>query len=598
MSATSSSLFSYATIATKAATSLLLVVICLLLSINNVGAAPVTGRVRVAVMLTRWSDAPEITRSIMTEFKREYGSDIHHYFDWASHGKLSVETVYFQRTLDKTEKKSDGECRDIKEMRQREDETIPGYNPADYKATVWLLLARDCVYPAGTIMGNVEMGANNWMVPRSLPYNCGPAMNTVCQTVFVHELLHAFDLAFHSGSASQCPPDKPAQEWRDCPGADYGNLFDMLGSSNHKQSYGLSYKVRSGLGWTTNADLLEIRESGTYEIASLSQGNAEKLGAPIGALVYMSGALKDNPPFSIEFRQPVGYDSIMGTKNNGDNTKGIMVAIDIHQVDMHLADNVLAADSDSGFFEPHRVALLPTDPAWTDKMTGVTLKVNGVTRRRGLSYISFDVTYAEVEPACERKHPWIAPGMFAEYIFHICKARDVTEWQGPGADGTGWIQEYPSVHTCDYAPFYERADELKIDVLNYEVMVHNRDTPSCGESALSLRPLDLPEGWYFYAGGCHNIAKPQEAVRMCITVGVPWSAPAGFTNLWLQTYHDHHRWRDENDNVVADPPSCYEEEATNAFQLGICVRGTNSEFQGIGNNRYPSFQCVTGAKRS
>ena len=90
----------------------------------------------------------------------------------------------------------------------------------------------------------------------------------------------------------------------------------------------------------------------------------------------------------------------------------------------------------------------------------------------------------------------------------------------------------------------------------------------------------------FGVGGCGGRVGGQSGTMVCFSIGIPDEEPAGFHSLFFQAVHGDcpsHRVR------------CTDSVLANSYELGVCVKGYNSWFQGIGNTRYPTWGCVTRA---
>ena len=248
------------------------------------------GAKRVAVILARWSDAPGPTATAAGNFEVQYNGDTAHWFDWASYGQLELATTFFNVAAPPTERgPADGECRGRAESMGSVAATdagndvwatTPGFSRGDYRAVVWLVLAQECSGPGGTGGGlisltEVDYNAAGWATSPPEARDCGPGQGLACNAVYLHEMLHALGLGYHR-NAIECGPDAGPAAWRDCPDVEYGDHFDMLGSSSGKQCPGLGAGPRQALGWLSGAgDTVGATESTTgVAIGSLTAGNA------------------------------------------------------------------------------------------------------------------------------------------------------------------------------------------------------------------------------------------------------------------------------------------------------------------------------------
>jgi hypothetical protein len=563
---------------------------------TSVIADPQLGEKKVAVVLAQWSDAPAPDSAAMATWEGLYNVNVRKWFLDVSYDQLDLTHDFFSVTspvTEYTDAAGKTDCRDQDENRaayaDKFPDGVPGLNPAEYEFVVWLVLATGCVGSAGanTYDGVVIITMTDaWYSGSggsSLYWDCTSFDQpySVCNPVVLHEMLHALGLGYHQ-NAVECAPTVPLAESRDCPVTQYGNRLDMLGSASYKMSDGLSAFPRIELGWMqddgADGHVRLVTETTTgIELAAIDATNDEVSGTELPRAIrlqFTDPATQELADFVVEFRQAHRYDTDLGTKN----TQGIIVNYNNVLVDLYIPDNVDADDSDTGYFQLNRVTLNPGE-TWTDPASNLVLGNVVVSPASGSlpDYVSFSATFG-APPQCERGTPQLSIGLWGEWRFFLEKGPSA-HWSGP--DGLGvWQEQAINGGTGDYAPFWDNAD---LTIISYLTAVKNTDVVTCGSSSMSIRPLNLPANWMFHEGGTQTTAAGMEGTGMTFSIGIPSDAQVGFYSLFLQPTHDGTEFQ------------CIDQVEGSAYQLGVCVGGYNSWFQGIGNNRSPKWECITGA---
>lgn len=213
--------------------------------------------------------------------------------------------------------------------------------------------------------------------------------------VLAHELGHALGV-MHANSWD-CLVGQTVYG-KDCVHWEYGNTFDVMGSSNASLHFNGFYKTL--YGWLDSASTLNITQSGIYTLKPLEQ--------TLGLRVAKIQPRDASSPYYVEYRQGVGFDgALAGTKNASliSNTQGLFV---------NLID-------DSMYYPfPRLINMRPGAPNW-DQVTlngstvykdagrGITI---GPIKSSSPSEITFNVQI--VDPVCVRDYPL---GPSGQYLF-------------------------------------------------------------------------------------------------------------------------------------------------------------------------------------
>ncbi len=147
---------------------------------------------------------------------------------------------------------------------------------------------------------------------RSAPF---PFAWTSLDTLFAHELGHALGL-MHANSW-ECGDTPVSIIESACIHGEYGNFFDIMGTGWSSLHFNAYYKEL--LGWLSPSSVLTISQSGTYTLKPL-----EGYGGPRLAKIQMLGSAQT--PYVLEFRQGIGFDSMLNQPAFTSNENGLFIA--------------------------------------------------------------------------------------------------------------------------------------------------------------------------------------------------------------------------------------------------------------------------------
>jgi len=169
------------------------------------------------------------------------------------------------------------------------------------------------------------------------PYNGQGALETWKNPIqgtsrtLIHELMHSFGIGYHAGRYN-CPEHfGDAGSSPSCGSTDYGSTISAIGTGMG-YAMELSPNERYHLHFMDRAEFLFIHESGSFTIAPINKASGPT------ALKRAAVIVHEKYSFFVEFRQGVGFDTIIGqsdeTKMNN-NADGIILSHNNKLIPIH-----------------------------------------------------------------------------------------------------------------------------------------------------------------------------------------------------------------------------------------------------------------------
>ncbi len=198
----------------------------------------------------------------------------------------------------------------------------------------------------------------------------------------------------------------------DCNHIEYGNVFDTMGTGRFANHFNAFYKEK--LGWVQPQNMVTISQSGRYTINNL-EAPRQAGDSSVKNFAKIQRTNSTRTPFYLEFRRPVGFDSILnrGGINRFHNISGLFV-------------NHIVNTRDELYSFPRLLDMEPTSLWWFDDVQRVTLNNGRVFRddvnavqigpyiNIASSSVTFDVTVDT--PTCIRNLPRVDQIYYSEYL--------------------------------------------------------------------------------------------------------------------------------------------------------------------------------------
>ena len=412
------------------------------------------------------------------------------YFSWSSYGLMDLEVDIYYHPLGMAERDGVGSCRDHPGLLF---DDVAGLDTSlyDVKYFVDVITSTNCGGSCSSGVGGVVCTTMYFSLTAE-PCNYGHPYG-LCESVFIHEALHAFGLGYHQ-NAYQCTYNEANEmvedSWRDCTQMEYGNVLDALGSgtSGDKVSWGVSAKSRYDLGWldaddievVTKTDATDSWEVTTVVIDLLPEDSDNKLtaGSRAALIRFTDPALSSLGMLWLEFRGGNGFDTGLDNAADGYNHPSNGGGV----FGMLYGNSLIDFAADNSVDDFKKVSLNVGAGPWNDISSGLQLETISVDAVNGAKVrITFNKP-----PVCVAARPSLnLPGYYGGYMFFLAKG-DLELYKEP--EGEGWgVQEIRS-WIGEYMPYWSTVelDDFKA-VLSYQLSAKNNDGASCDKSHMSVR---------------------------------------------------------------------------------------------------------------
>ncbi len=389
---------------------------------GTLGGATPLGPVNAAVIVANFSNSPTplSMTNIQNTFSGNPGKDVVSYYAEASYNKSTLNPSFFTLTLPET-LDSHQDCPKLanqlsNEVLAAESSTI---TYANYQRFIFMFNctgsyavnqgqggeAQLCV-PQNTGVVNSVCTAPNGLVTSSVMWLFGSA--TTDGPTITHELGH--NLGNAHASIYECEPYSfipPTRFEQGCLTQEYGDITDVLGgAAGNGKMYHLDALHKANAGWLTSANYPTLSTPGSYTYKLMPYESAST-----GVLSLKIPRGNTGTFFTVEYRQPIGFDSTLG--NNCASctyTKGVAIKLadtypgtggggDTQNIDT--TPNSLQSGSYYNSNDHADAALLP-GKTFTDSETGIT--VNTVSADSTGATVTVNVPSSA---SCTRQQPTI-----------------------------------------------------------------------------------------------------------------------------------------------------------------------------------------------
>jgi chitodextrinase len=352
------------------------------LAASSATTASSVGPINTAVIVADFADSATSfdMNALKTLFQGSPGADVVSYFKEASYGKASiVPSFYGPYRLAENAQYGCGTF-DTGELMRLANPDI------DYTQFKRVIFVGNCTGYGATAMNELPTSTPDGTV--NLATIAEDADYSKKLYTQVHELSHTLGGFNSHASWFVCSPDAfqpPTAFDKGCDTAEYADHFDVLGGGPSHWVGHLDPYHKWNSGWLSSSQFPTVTTTGTYTLAPY-----ESPGSGIVALNIPRASSGTN--FTVEYRQPTGFDSWMGSCNRCTVTQGASIRLSGLWVsgsgggsDTELIDTTPGTSDDGGYFptdDALDAALLPgksfTDPEYGITITAVSAGASGL----------------------------------------------------------------------------------------------------------------------------------------------------------------------------------------------------------------------------
>lgn len=286
------------------------------------GAAPMTatstpattplGEMGVAVLLADFSNSPtsldpQVARNA---FEGSPGADVVSWYSEVSYGRASLRPTVLGPYTIADAAAGGGACPNLSAPTSHlMDAASPDLTYAQFRR---IILVFNCTgYGATTGVGETELSTPQGPIEGAMIYMDARSLGD--RQAYAHELSHTLG-NYHAG-LFVCQPVSfvpPTRFGEGCASAEYGNEFDTLGATlqSPKAMPHLGPHHKRNAGWFEPANLQTVTATGTstYRLEPYETPTA-------GALALEIPRGNSGTSFTLEYRQPTGFDAWMDSAN-------------------------------------------------------------------------------------------------------------------------------------------------------------------------------------------------------------------------------------------------------------------------------------------
>lgn len=338
---------------------ILFVVVSLFINISNVQASPVIGEQKTLVVMVNFSNTttPALTKATVDDI---VFNQVNAFYQENSYGQVSVTGDSFG-WLDLPYAKT---CDRPTILSYAMEAVAPLTDITTYSHIFVTGPFENCGFAAWSTYGTTSVNTPDGVVEASTSW-----INNI--TFGANTLMHEFGHGLGLGHANFYNCGTQSLPATGCTSVEYGDPFDIMASGvNHPH---LNAGNRDYLGWFGPTTLSTATENGRYTIEPIetNTGGLKAVRIPRGTNDYLY----------VEYRQPIGFDSGIGT--GSDIFEGALIHIG------QFTTNLVDATPEDGVTNP----VLHTGQTLTDQKTGSSVSLVEVTPE----HIVVDVSVGRVD---------------------------------------------------------------------------------------------------------------------------------------------------------------------------------------------------------
>jgi chitodextrinase len=345
-------------------------------------AAATTGAINTAILVANFADSTTSIdiNGLKAMFQGNPGGDVVSYFKEASYGKAWIVPSFYGPY--RLAENSQSGCGSLNpgELMQLANADI------DFTKVKRLIIVANCAgygatasneLPSTTPDGTVDLAT----IVEDREYAQQLYVN-------IHELSHTLGGFNAHASDYVCLPDAfepPTRFEKGCDAPEYTDPFDVLGGSGSSIGQ-LDPYHKANAGWLSSSQFPAVTASGSYTLAPY-----ESPGSGIVALNIPRGS--SGSSFTVEYRQPIGFDGWMTSCDRCTVTQGASIRLSDYGVDgsgggsdTELIDTTPGTIDDGGYTsnsDANDGALLPgksfTDPEYGITISAVSASSSGLS---------------------------------------------------------------------------------------------------------------------------------------------------------------------------------------------------------------------------
>ena len=280
---------------------------------SSTGAQTPLGPLNVAVILANFSNSttsldPSVAKAT---FEGSPGNDVDSWYSANSYGASTLNPSFFGPFTISDAAGSGSSCPDL--TTAGNDLMSAASSSITYSQYRRIMLVFNCTgYGASTNIGETQITTPQGVITGGLTYLDANGLGKAY--TYAHELGH--NLGNYHAGFFLCAPSSfvpPTRFGQNCTSVEYGNEFDTMGTTvtQPQATPELDAWHKNNAGWFGPGNFVTLSSPGTYTYKLLPYETATS-----GLLALDIPRGNSGTSFTLEYRQPIGFDSWMTTSNS------------------------------------------------------------------------------------------------------------------------------------------------------------------------------------------------------------------------------------------------------------------------------------------